>query len=105
MEVPAEIPARRWGKTCPSSSSPPTTGPTIEEEAREAALPPSHAASRLFMSELRRCLCSVVDVAEELSEEIAPEAQKAPAQIPPQFHTGRILLAEDNELNQEIATK
>ena len=75
----------------------------IEEEAREAGVT-AFCCKPLFMSELRRCLCSVVDVAEELSEEIAPETQKAPAQIPPQFHTGRILLAEDNELNQEIAT-
>ena len=75
----------------------------IEEEAREAGVT-AFCCKPLFMSELRRCLCSVVDFAEELSEEIAPETQKAPAQIPPQFHTGRILLAEDNELNQEIAT-
>ena len=39
-----------------------------------------------------------------LTEKSAPEAQEASAQIPPQFHTGHILLAEDNELNQEIAT-
>ena len=48
----------------------------------------------MFLSELSDCLRSTLD-SEEHSSEISGE------QI--EFHAGRILLAEDNELNQEIA--
>ncbi len=76
----------------------------IEEEAREAGVT-AFCSKPLFMSELRRCLCSVVDAQEEPAEAAAdPETREASAQIPARFHTGHILLAEDNELNQEIAT-
>ena len=65
----------------------------IEEEAREAGVT-AFCSKPLFLSELRSCLLSVVSAEEAPS----PEAhEKAP------LHTGRILLAEDNELNQEIA--
>ncbi len=47
----------------------------------------------LFFSELQRCLCSVVGT-EEAEVEVHPPRRR---------HTGRILLAEDNALNQEIA--
>ena len=66
----------------------------IEEEAREAGVS-AFCSKPLFLSELRKCLCTVIaDTSEEKEE---------PAKKPVQLHTGRILLAEDNELNQEIA--
>ncbi len=66
----------------------------IEEEAREAGVS-AFCSKPLFLSELRKCLCTVIADPSEEKEE--------PAKKPVQLHTGRILLAEDNELNQEIA--
>ena len=66
----------------------------IEEEAREAGVT-AFCSKPLFHSELRRCLRSIVDADTEKLEEAGP--------IEPGDHTGRILLAEDNELNREIA--
>ncbi|MCI8466519.1 MAG: response regulator [Lachnospiraceae bacterium] len=68
----------------------------IEEEAREAGVT-AFCSKPLFMSELRECLYSVVRSDEEGEEKSGDETVK--------FQTGRILLAEDNELNQEIATE
>ena len=65
----------------------------IEEEAREAGVT-AFCSKPLFMSELRRCLHSMV---------YKDEDQAVQASGAPRRHTGRILLAEDNELNQEIA--
>ncbi len=65
----------------------------IEDEAREAGVT-AFCSKPLFLSELRSCLLSVVGTEE------APAAEAAEA---PAVRTGRILLAEDNELNQEIA--
>ncbi len=66
----------------------------IEEEAKEAGVS-AFCSKPIFLSELRNCLQTVMDSA-------AGETQKEEAE--PQRHwTGRILLAEDNELNQEIA--
>ena len=48
------------------------------------------------MSELRSCLRAVVGMEETEEEEKKEEIQ---------FQAGRILLAEDNELNQEIAVE
>ncbi len=62
----------------------------IEEEAREAGVT-AFCSKPLFLSELRSCLHSIV-VKEE--EETTQERRG---------HTGGILLAEDNALNQEIA--
>ena len=66
----------------------------IEEEAREAGVT-AFCSKPLFLSELRQCLRSVA----------SPEEQEesGPSETPRRLHTGRILLAEDNELNQEIA--
>ena len=66
----------------------------IEDEAREAGI---HAfcSKPLFLSELRSCLISVVGA------DTGPEKDSGPAEV---TATGRILLVEDNELNQEIAT-
>ena len=66
----------------------------IEEEAREAGVT-AFCSKPLFLSELRRCLRSVISAE-------TPELVKA-AKVAPGRHTGHILLAEDNELNQEIA--
>ena len=66
----------------------------IEEEARDAGVT-AFCSKPLFMSELRSCLHCVVNTGREAPEQAAPEQAER--------HTGRILLAEDNELNQEIA--
>ena len=65
----------------------------IEEEAREAGVT-AFCSKPLFLSELRSCLLSVVT---------AEDAEDAGERAPAHFGTGRILLAEDNALNQEIA--
>ena len=65
----------------------------IEDEAREAGVT-AFCSKPLFMSELRTCLHAIAHV----------EQEAEPVQLPVIRHTGRILLAEDNELNQEIAT-
>lgn len=67
----------------------------IEEEAREAGVA-AFCSKPLFLSELRNCLRSVIAPGEEKTGSTKKEAVKR--------HTGRILLAEDVELNQEIAT-
>ena len=66
----------------------------IEDEAREAGVT-AFCSKPLFLSELRSCLHSIVEEKEEKTED-----EKS---CPQPFRTGRILLAEDNELNQEIA--
>ena len=65
----------------------------IEDEAKDAGVT-AFCSKPMFLSELSDCLRSTLD-SEEHSSEISGE------QI--EFHAGRILLAEDNELNQEIA--
>ena len=65
----------------------------IEEEAKEAGVS-AFCGKPLFLSELRSCLNSIVTAeVEEKTVEDGPKRQL----------TGRILLAEDNEVNQEIA--
>ena len=66
----------------------------IEDEAKEAGVT-AFCSKPLFLSELRSCLYSIVN-ADEAKEKMGTEEQV-------DHHTGRILLAEDNELNQEIA--
>ena len=68
----------------------------IEEEAKQAGVT-AFCSKPLFMSELRKCLRSVVGVEETDGE--GQDDEKV------QFRPGRILLAEDNELNQEIAVE
>ena len=65
----------------------------IEEEAKEAGVT-AFCSKPLFMSELRRCLCSIKEKAEKAENMAKTEIKR---------RTERILLAEDNELNQEIA--
>ncbi len=68
----------------------------IEEEAKEAGVT-AFCSKPLFLSELRECLHSVTD---------ADHEQKSDSLIPStSFHAERLLLVEDNELNQEIATE
>ncbi len=66
----------------------------IEEEAAEAGVT-AFCSKPLFLSELRNCLISVMDGDENKKKRKENKGHK--------HHTGRILLAEDNELNQEIA--
>lgn len=66
----------------------------IEKEAKEAGVT-AFCSKPLFMSELRNCLHTIVNTDQE--KDSASDKKAAP------IHTGRILLAEDNELNQEIA--
>ena len=66
----------------------------IEEEARQAGVT-AFCSKPLFLSELRSCLHSVVTAGSESSE---------PVKTTVKIRSGHILLAEDNELNQEIAT-
>ena len=66
----------------------------IEKEAREAGVT-AFCSKPLFLSELRSCLHSIVNT--ERGNSQREKDENAPR------HTGRILLAEDNELNQEIA--
>ncbi len=66
----------------------------IEEEAREAGVT-AFCSKPLFLSELRRCLNSIVTAGASIETVAGQETAKT--------HTGRILLAEDNVLNQEIA--
>ncbi len=68
----------------------------IEEEAKEAGVT-AFCSKPLFMSELRDCLRTVIGLEE------ADEVEQASGTV--QFKAGRILLAEDNELNQEIAVE
>lgn len=68
----------------------------IEDEAKEAGVS-AFCSKPLFYSELHRCLHSLVYMEEEESKCEEDGGKK-------KRHTGRILLAEDNELNQEIAT-
>jgi len=65
----------------------------IEEEAKEAGVS-AFCSKPLFLSELRNCLRMVMDATEETMVNERNPVKK---------RTGRILLAEDNELNQEIA--
>lgn len=67
----------------------------IEEEAKEAGVK-AFCSKPLFMSELRNCLTSVIKK-EEVKEQNNEEKST-------KLRTGRILLAEDVEMNQEIAT-
>ncbi len=69
----------------------------IEEEAKEAGVT-AFCSKPLFLSELRSCLYSIVNEEEDVIE-------KEDFRDRAKFQTGRILLAEDNELNQEIATE
>ncbi len=66
----------------------------IEEEAKEAGVT-AFCSKPLFLSELRSCLQSVINAEEKDEEEKVTHTVR--------HHSGRILLAEDVILNQEIA--
>lgn len=66
----------------------------IEDEAKEAGVT-AFCSKPLFLSELRNCLHSVIQLGEEDEKTVSKETSK--------HRTGRILLVEDVELNQEIA--
>lgn len=68
----------------------------IETEAREAGVT-AFCNKPLFLSELSSCLQSVL-------RPKSPEDEAAGKEICPR-HTGRILLAEDVEMNQELAVE
>lgn len=68
----------------------------IENEAKEAGVA-AFCSKPLFFSELTNCLYSVINSEENNKTSLAPKPQN--------LHSGRILLAEDNELNQEIAVE
>ena len=70
----------------------------IEDEAKEAGVT-AFCSKPLFYSELHKCLHSIVCAEEEERE----KEQEHSGGEKEKRHTGRILLAEDNELNQEIA--
>ncbi len=66
----------------------------IKEEAKEAGVT-AFCSKPLFLSELSSCLNSVIQRETETEDHTPAETVKQ--------HSGRILLAEDVELNQEIA--
>ncbi len=68
----------------------------IENEAKEAGVT-AFCAKPLFLSELSGCLCSVINSKDTETEEPVDKEITT-------FKTGRILLAEDVELNQELVT-
>ncbi|MBD5530455.1 MAG: response regulator [Lachnospiraceae bacterium] len=65
----------------------------IEDEALEAGVT-AFCSKPLFLSELRGCLKSILNT--EKKGNVGSDKSR-------ELYTGRILLAEDNELNQEIA--
>ncbi len=67
----------------------------IEEEAREAGVT-AFCSKPLFFSELRKCLNGILGIKEN-------QQKKQKVDKAGRFRGGCLLLAEDNELNQEIA--
>ncbi len=68
----------------------------IEDEAKEAGVT-AFCSKPLFLSELRECLHSITTTEEERAT--------GNDETTVSFHAERLLLVEDNELNQEIATE
>ncbi len=68
----------------------------IEDEAKEAGVT-AFCSKPLFLSELRDCLYSIVSSEDEKETDSHVQTES--------ISTGRVLLAEDNELNQEIAAE
>lgn len=68
----------------------------IEQEAMEAGVT-AFCQKPLFISDLRKCLMKVMNLVQMNSEEIKEEEKH--------FHGEKILLVEDNILNQEIAVE
>ncbi|MDE6421354.1 MAG: response regulator, partial [Lachnospiraceae bacterium] len=67
----------------------------VEAEAMEAGVT-AFCSKPLFLSELRSCLQSATQPGAAAGEDVEEEIQQ-------KHHAGRILLAEDVEMNQEIA--
>lgn len=66
----------------------------VEDEAREAGVT-AFCSKPLFLSDLRNCLYSIIGTSKQRDALANAVGDDTP--------TGRILLVEDNELNQEIA--
>ncbi len=75
----------------------------IEEEALEAGVT-AFCGKPLFLSELKSCLHGVAAARAAGGPFQEEDAEAQPSPQPPKTRSGHILLAEDNELNQEIAT-
>ena len=71
----------------------------IDAEAREAGVT-AFCSKPMFMSDLRRSLLTALGHQQEKDMEILPAADDSA-----EFSGKRVLLAEDNELNREIATE
>ena len=68
----------------------------IEDEAKEAGVT-AFCSKPLFLSELRECLYNITNADQEQRSDSLIESVS--------FHAERLLLVEDNELNQEIAAE
>lgn len=68
----------------------------IEDEAKEAGIT-AFCSKPLFLSELRECLHSITATEDGTDSDTNKKASA--------FHAERLLLVEDNELNQEIAAE
>ncbi|MCM1103764.1 MAG: response regulator [Clostridium sp.] len=97
VEVTRRIRKETTGKNVPVIVLTAYDWSDIETEAKEAGVT-AFCSKPLFLSELRSCLNAVIQPETE-----AKEKEHTQEAVLPKHHTGRILLAEDVEMNQEIA--